>query len=77
MKVKYLYVEDLAREGEVSRVPTETNVADVGKKHLTSHRLEFHKSLMGKSSENAMRFRADSGEQGDESDEILDDGQHG
>ena len=32
MKVKYLYVQDLvaAREVEVSRLPTETNLADIG-----------------------------------------------
>ena len=69
VKVKDLYVQDLviAREVEVSRVPTETNLADIGTKHLPSHRLEFLKSLMGKSSENAMTFRADSGEQGGDS----------
>ena len=56
VKVKYLYVQDVvkAREIEVSRVATETNLADVGTKHLPSHRLEFLKSLMGKRSENAM-----------------------
>ena len=32
---------------------------------------------MGKSSENAMTFRADPGEQYDESDGNSDDGQHG
>ena len=71
VKVKYLHVQDLvkAKEVEVSRVPTETNLADVGTKHLPSHRLEFLKSLMGKSSENAMTFQADPGEQVDESDE--------
>ena len=31
---------------------------------------------MGKSSENAMTFRVDTGEQYDESDENSDDGQH-
>ena len=43
VKVKYLYVQDLvkAREIEVSRVATETNLADMGTKHLPSHRLEF------------------------------------
>ena len=42
VKVKYLYVQDLvkAREIEVSRVATETNLADMGTKHLPSHRLE-------------------------------------
>ena len=77
--VKYLYVQDLAkaREVEVSRVPTETNLADIGTKHLPGHRSEFFKSLIGKSSENAMTFRADPGEQCDESDESSDDGQHG
>ena len=36
VKVKYLYVQDLvkAREIEVSRVATETNLADMGTKHL-------------------------------------------
>ena len=65
MKVKYLYVQDLvkAREVEVSRVATETNLADIGTKHLPSYRLEFLKSVMGKSSENAMTFRADTAEQ--------------
>ena len=59
-KVKYLYVQDLvkAREVEVSRVATETNLADSGTKHLPSHRLEFLKSLMGRRSENAMTFRS-------------------
>ena len=71
VKVKYLYVQDLvkAREVCVSRVATETNLADIGTKHLPSRRLEFHKSLMGKSSENAMTFRAEAGNQHDESDE--------
>ena len=78
VKVKYLYVQDIvkAKEVEVSPEPTETNLADIRTKHLPSHRLDFLKSLMGKSSENATTFRADSGEQGDESDENLDDGQH-
>ena len=78
VRVKYLYVQDLvkAREIEVSRVATETNLADMGTKHLPSHRLEFLKSLMRKSSENAMTFRAESGNQYDESDENSDDGQH-
>ena len=51
VKVKYLFVQDLvkAREVEVSRVATETNLADMGTKHLPSHRLEFLKSLMGQS----------------------------
>ena len=64
VKVKYLYVQDLvkAREIEVSRVATETNLADIGTKHLPSHRLEFLKSLMGKSSENAMTFQSDIGQ---------------
>ena len=77
MKVKYLHVQDLveAREVEVSRVATETNLADTGTKHLPSHRLEFLKRLMGKSSENAMTSRADTSEQFD--DENSDDGQHG
>ena len=75
VKVKYLYVQDLVktREIEVSRVATETNVADMGTKHLPSHRLEFLKSLV----ENAMTFRAESGNQYDGSDENSDDGQHG
>ena len=77
VKVKYLYVQDLVQAREVSRVPTETNLADIGTKHLPSHRLEFLKSLIGKSSENAMTLRADPGEQCDESDENSDDGQHG
>ena len=53
VKVKYFYVQDLvkAREVEVSRVATETNLADMGTKHLPSHRLEFLKSLMGKTSQ--------------------------
>ena len=69
VKVKYLYVQDLvkAREVEVSRVATGTNLADIGTKHMPSHRLEFLKSLMGKSSENAMTFRADPGGHYDES----------
>ena len=73
------YVQDLvkARETDVSRLVTETNLADMGTKHLPSHRLEFFKSLMGKSSENAMTFRADPGKQYDESDENSDDVQHG
>ena len=52
VKVKYLYVQDLvkAREVEVSRVATETNLEDIGTKHMPSHRLEFLKSLMGKKS---------------------------
>ena len=58
-------------------VKVKTNLADIGTKHLPSHRLEFLKSLMGKSSENAMTFRADPGEHGDESDEDSDDGQKG
>ena len=71
VKVKYLYVQDLvkAREVEVSRVATETNLADMGTKHLPSHRLEFFKSLMG------MTFRADPGKHYDESDENSDDDQ--
>ena len=79
VKVKYLYVQDLvkAREVEVSRVATEKNLADIGTKHLPSDRLEFLKSLMGKSSENAMTFQSDIAEQCDESDENPDDGQHG
>ena len=56
-----------ARDVEVSRVPTETNLADIGTKHLPSHRLEFLK----------LTFRADSGEQGDESDVNSDHGRHG
>ena len=78
VKVKYLYVQDLveAREVGVSRVATDANLADIGTKHLPSHRLEFLKSLMGKSSENAVTFRADPGEHSDESDEDSDDGQH-
>ena len=70
-KVKYLYVQDLveAREVEVSRIATETNLADIGTKHLPSHGLEFLKSLMGKSPENAMTFRSDTAEQFDGSDE--------
>ena len=72
VKVKYLYVQDLvkAREVEVSRV------ADIGTKHLPSHRLEFLKSLMGKSSENAMTFQSDITEQFDGSNENSDDDQH-
>ena len=79
VKVKYLHVQDLVktREIEVSRVATERNLADTGTKHLPSHRLEFLKSLVGKSSENAMTFRAESGNQNDESDENSDDGKHG
>ena len=79
VKVKYLYVQDLvkAREVEVSRVPTETNLADIGTKHWPGHRLDFLKSFMGKSSENAMTFREDTREQYDESDGNSDDGQHG
>ena len=79
VKVKYLYVQDLvkAREVEVSRVATETNLADIGTKHLPSHRLEFLKSLMGKSSENAMTVQSDITEQFDGSDENSDDDQHG
>ena len=79
VKVKYLYVQDLvkSKEIEVSRVATETNLADMGTKHLPSHRLEFLKSLMGKSSENGMTFRAESGNQYDESEENSDDDQHG
>ena len=76
VKVKYLYLQDLvkARQVEVSRVATETNLADIGTKHLPSHRLEFLKNCVGKSSENAMTFRAESGKQYD--DENSDDGQH-
>ena len=79
VKVKYLYVQDLvkAREVEVSRVPTETNLADTGTKLLPSHRLEFFKSLVGKSSEKATTFRSDTAEQFDGSDENSDDDQHG
>ena len=79
VKVKYFSVQDLvkAREVEVSRVATETKLADIGTKHLPSHRLEFLKSLKGKSSENAMTFRADPGQQCDESHENSADGQHG
>ena len=56
----YLHVQDLleAREVEVSRVPTETNLAGIGTTHMPSHRSEFFESLMGKSSENTMTFRA-------------------
>ena len=64
-----------AREVEVPRVPTETNLADIGTKHLPSFRLEFLKSLMGKSSENVTTFRADPGEQCEDGN--SDDGQHG
>ena len=79
VKVKYLYVQDLvkAKEVEVSRVSTETNLADVGTKHLPSQRLEFLKSLMGKRSENAMTFQAESGEQLDESDGKSTESQQG
>ena len=79
VKVKYLYVQDLvrAKEVEVSRVSTETNLADVGTKHLPSHRLEFLKSLMGKSSEIATTFQADSEEQLDEFDGKSTGSQHG
>ena len=79
MTVKYLYVQDpvRAREVEVSRVATETNLKDIGTKHLPNYRLEFLKSLMGKNSENAMTFRADTAEQIDGCDEKSDDGQHG
>ena len=66
-----------SKRGRMSRVPTESNQADIGTKHLPSHRLEFLKSLMGKNSENVMTFRADPGEQHDESAENSDDGQHG
>ena len=75
VKVKYLYVQDLvkAREVEVSRDATETNLADIGTKHLPSHRLEFFKScFMAKSSENAITFRSDTAEQFDGSDENSD-----
>ena len=43
VKVRYLYVQDLvkAREVEVSRLPTETNLADIRTRHLPSHRWEF------------------------------------
>ena len=43
MKVKCLYVQDLvkAKEVEVSRVPTEANLADFETKHFPSHRLEL------------------------------------
>ena len=77
--MKNLYVQDLVKtiEIEVSRVATETNLADMGTKHLPSHRLEFLKSLVEKSSENAMTFRAESGNQYDESYENSGDGQHG
>ena len=37
-----------AREIEVSRLATETNLVDMGTKHLPSHRLESLKSLMGR-----------------------------
>ena len=59
VKVKYLHMQDLvkAREVEVSRVPTETNLADIGTKHFPGQRSEFLKSLIGKSSENARTFR--------------------
>ena len=79
VKVKYLYVQDLvkAKEVEVSRVPTETNLADVGTKHLASQRLEFLKSLMGKRSENATTLQADSQEQLDESDGKSTESQQG
>ena len=79
VKVKYLYVQDLvkAREVEVSRVATETNLADVGTKHVPSHGLEFLKSLMGKSSENVMTFQSDITEQFDGSEEKSDEDQHG
>ena len=78
VKVKFLHVQDLvnAREIELSRVAAETDLADIGTKHLPSHKLEFLKSLMVKSSENAMTFRAQSGNQFDESDENSDDDQH-
>ena len=66
-----------AREIEISSGATETNLADTCTKHLPSHRLEFLKSLMEKSSENARTFRADPGKQYDESDENSDDDQHG
>ena len=49
----------------------------LGTKHLPSLRLEFLKSLMGKSSENAMTFRSDTAEQFDGSDENSDDVQYG
>ena len=65
-----------AREVEASRVATETNLADKGAKHLPSHRVEFLKSLMGKSSENAMTFQSDTAEQFDGSDENSDNDQH-
>ena len=67
----------LTREVEMSRVATETNLADIGTKHLPSHRLEFLESLMGKSSENAMTSRSDTAEQFDGSDENSDNVEHG
>ena len=79
MKVKFLFVQDLGktRDVEVSRVPTQTNLRDIGTRHLPSHRLEFLKSLVGKSSDNATTFRADPGECNGESDEDSDDGRDG
>ena len=61
----------------MSRVATETNLADIGTKHMPSHRLEFLKSFMGKSSENAMTFQSNITEQLDGSDENSVDDQHG
>ena len=47
-----------SREVEVLRVPTETNLPDIDTKHLPTHRLEFLKSLMGKSPVASRPWRA-------------------
>ena len=69
VKVKYLYVQDLvkAREVEVSRVATETNLADMGTKHLPSHRTGIPQEFDGE----------DITGQFDGSDENSDNDQHG
>ena len=79
VKVKYLYVQDLvkAREIEVSRVATETNLADLGTKHLPSHRLEFLKSFDGEELRERDDVPSRPWKAYDESDENSDVDQHG
>ena len=77
--MKYLYVQDIIKSKRSRSVASSDRdePGRHGRVTLASHRWEFLKSLVGRSSENAMTFRADRGEQVDESGNDSDDGQHG
>ena len=79
VKVKYLYVQHLvkARDVEVSRVPTETNLADIKTITLAKSQSRIPQSLMGKNSESAMTSEQTLESKAMNQDGNSDDGQHG